>query len=373
MYLPDTAEFCQTVRRDQNTTTGLRPEGTNLRYAAIVVLGLTGRNESDQRAVLGGKTAADLARIVAERGAQSADLGATALAGWAAAEVCGVADAAVLDRLINIVAEATPQPTVDYAWTLTALLAARRLIGSDKPDLNPASLDGVSLAPTRANAVVLDGATLDAAISQAVERLLDAQAPNGLFPHALPCEVLGRFRKHVGCFADQVYPIQALARHFAATGDDRALQAANRCAARIVQLQGPAGQWWWHYDVRTGQVVEGFPVYSVHQHAMAPMALFDLFEAGGTDHRAAIASGLSWLKTHPESTGELISTQTGAVWRKVGRREPRKAVRSIRAVTTSLSPRLRIRALDRIFAPGVVDHECRPYELGWLLYAWKEH
>jgi hypothetical protein len=103
------------------------------------------------------------------------------------------------------------------------------------------------------------------------------------------------------------------------------------------------------------------------------MALFDLYESGGADHRVAIASGLSWLKAHPESTAELISAQTGAVWRKVGRREPPKAVRSIRAVTTSLSPRLRIRALDRLFMPGVVDHECRPYELGWLLYAWKEH
>jgi hypothetical protein len=26
--------------------------------------------------------------------------------------------------------------------------------------------------------------------------------------------------------------------------------------------------------------------------------------------------------------------------------------------------------LDRMFPPGVVDHECRPYELGWLLVAW---
>jgi hypothetical protein len=26
--------------------------------------------------------------------------------------------------------------------------------------------------------------------------------------------------------------------------------------------------------------------------------------------------------------------------------------------------------LDLIFPPGVVDRECRPFELGWLLYAW---
>ena len=29
-----------------------------------------------------------------------------------------------------------------------------------------------------------------------------------------------------------------------------------------------------------------------------------------------------------------------------------------------------VAALDRVYPPGVVDHECRPYELGWLLYTW---
>ena len=103
---------------------------------------------------------------------------------------------------------------------------------------------------------------------------------------------------------------------------------------------------------------------------MGPMALFELRDAGGNDHRAAIALGLSWLATHPETSDELIDPTTGAIWRKVGRREPRKAVRAVRSVTTSMSPGLRLGVLDRVFPPGPVDHECRPYELGWLLYAW---
>ena len=92
-------------------------------------------------------------------------------------------------------------------------------------------------------------------------------------------------------------------------------------------MQGDAGQWWWHYDVRTGGVVEDYPVYSVHQHAMAPMVLLDLREAGGVDHVPAIARGLAWLRTHPETRGELLDDRSGVIWRKVGRREPRKAVR----------------------------------------------
>jgi hypothetical protein len=174
----------------------------------------------------------------------------------------------------------------------------------------------------------------------------------------------------VGCFADQVYSIQALARYAAATGDERALAAAERGAERITALQGDEGQWWWHYDWRHGTVVERYPVYSVHQHAMAPMALMELREAGGPDHREAVAKGLGWLLERPESAAELIADDLGVVWRKVGRRDPHKMVRKLRSAASSAQPELRLTWLDVLFPPGPIDRECRPYELGWLLYAW---
>jgi hypothetical protein len=344
MYRPDSQQFVQTVRKDPTVATGLRQEGSNLRYAAIAALGLAWTSPQAQRTVLAGWTAAELARHTTEVATDPAtDLGAVALAGWARAEIAGEISQPVYDRLLAEVLAGGPQPTVDFSWTLSALLAA--LVVQDRPELRQA-------------------ATL------AADRLLDAQAGQGIWGHHLPRSALARYRAHVGCFADQVYPIQALARYARATGDGRALAAANRCAGRIVELQGDAGQWWWHYDARTGDVVEGYPVYSVHQHAMAPMALFDLLEAGGDDHRAAILDGLGWLRRHPEPGGALIDPGTGAIWRKIGRREPGKATRSLRAVSTSVSPRWKLKVLDAIFAPGEVDYECRPYELGWLLYAW---
>ena len=344
MYRADSGQFVQTVRKDPSADGGLRQEGSNLRYAAIAALGLAWAPQRTQLSVLSGWTAAELARHTTELGAGPAtDLGAVALAGWARAEVAGEISEPVYDRLLTEVRTGTAQPTVDFAWTLTALLAA--LAVQDRTELRQAA--GI-----------------------AAERLLAAQGGQGIWGHHLPMSALARYRAHVGCFADQVYPIQALARYARATGDDRALAAANRCARRIVELQGPAGQWWWHYDARTGDVVEGYPVYSVHQHAMAPMALFDLLEAGGDDHRTAILDGVGWLRRHPEPGGELIDSATGAIWRKIGRREPRKATRSLRAVSTSVSPGWRLRALDALFKPGELDYECRPYELGWLLYAW---
>lgn len=341
MYRPDSRAFLQTVRGVPSATgPHLVQEGTNLRYAAIVALGLRHTPEATQRRVLSGLTAAELSAAVAKRAERDADPGAVALAAWAVAEVEQRHADTLFSRMRDMLASGDPLPTIDVAWMLTAAVASAYL--GDTDDV----------------------------VTTARDRLLAEQGPTGLFPHALPPTALGRFRSHVGSFADQVYPIQALARMAAVRADGAALTAANACAQRICALQGEAGQWWWHYDSRTGSVVEGFPVYSVHQHAMAPMALFDLFDAGGDDHRAAIVTGLSWLTTHPEVLEELVDDRLGVVWRKVGRREPAKAARKLSAVTTSLRPGFTLPGLDRAFPTTLVDHECRPYELGWLLYAW---
>jgi len=333
-------DVVQTVRAAR-TVGGvvLRPEGQNLRYAAICALGLARTSDAEQRHALRGRSAAELASTLATRAADDADPGAVALAAWATAEVLGEPADELLAQLVARLKSGQPAATVNTAWALTCAIASTSRRAEELIELT-------------------------------ANRLLAAQGAAGIFPHALPPESLGRWRAHVGCFADQVYPIQALARLAAATGDAGALEAANACAARICALQGPAGQWWWHYDSRDGTVVEGYPVYSVHQHAMAPMALLELAEVGGAAHHAEIAAGLGWLETHPEVLPELVNDRLGVVWRKVGRREPPKAARSLSAVTTSLAPGFRLPGLDRVFPPDRIDYECRPYELGWLLYAW---
>lgn len=334
-------EFAQTLRR-VNGPRGVTPwrEGTNLRYAAMAALGIDRLAVDEQRVILAGRTAAELTRTFEHRALQNDDLGATALAAWASVEVTGVYSSALFAELDAALAGEAPIPTVDLAWILTAATVARGFARS-------------SVVAERAAA-----------------RLLEAQTEQGLFPHALPLASQSHWRRHVGSFADQVYPIQALARWYACSGQSEALAAAERTAGRICAQQGPAGQWWWHYDVRTGEVVERYPVYSVHQHAMAPMVLFDLAEAGGADRTAEVVRGLRWLGSHPEVAEELVLDVPGVIWRKVGRREPKKAVRKLSSVTTAVRPGLHLPGLDRTFPPVVVDWECRPYELGWLLYAW---
>jgi hypothetical protein len=315
-------------------------EGKSLRYTAMVALGLSKLNETAQRQILDGKTAADLAGMVEREAETVEDPGAIALAAWAAAEAGHFHASKLLQRLGALLASGSPIATVDCAWALIAGLAGRHL-----------------------------GQTWELTTC-AARRLLDGQGGSGIFPHVLPASAGGRLRAHIGCFADQVYPIQAFSRLHVAHGPNAAIAAAEACAARICSLQGPAGQWWWHYDSRDGSVIEGYPVYSVHQHAMGPMALLDLRDAGGSDHWQAIVRGLAWLDRHPEVPVPLVSRNRTVIWRKVARRERKKAVRAMSALTTALRPGMHLPFLDAVFPPNRVDYECRPYELGWLLYAW---
>jgi hypothetical protein len=350
----DNGEFVFTVTGEPQPGGGwrLRPAGTSLRYGAITALGLLRLPEPDQRTVLAGMRADDLVGQLAKRIDEISGVGDAALVCWAAAE-CGHADLDhAVQRLAALDQPERPVDVVSAAWVISALAAARPLVDVER-----------HLAAAR-------------------RRLLAARGA-AVYPHTTGPDTPW-YRAHVGSFADQVYPIQALARLHRSGDDPEALAVADTVAGAICSAQGAGGQWWWHYDSRSGAVVEGYPVYSVHQHAMGPMALLDLADAGGDRHLEAIRRGLRWMAGPPEgrsasaqsasaqsaSTVELVLDDPPTTWRKVARADPRKVVRGLRAASTRIVPGARLAALDRVYPPGVVDHECRPYELGWMLYTW---
>lgn len=338
MFRKDTRCFAHTRRR---TGSGLELAGVSPRYGAISLLGLRHVEEAAQRAALGGETAREFAeRQVAAIGSHD-NLGDVALITWAAAE-CGVSDLArPLARLRALWSASGNAFVVEAAWALAAFVASRESQDTRK-----------------------EAGDVKAALEQCLTR------GSAAFPHWVQPSRAPFGRSHVGCFADQVYPIQALSRYHAAFVDERALDLANACAEQICRVQGKEGQWWWHYDARNGSVVEGYPVYSVHQDAMAPMALLDLFDAGGRDFSAEIRLGLRWMQSAPEIGRSLIDDDIPLIWRKVARREPNKATRTIRAALSGLHPSLRWKWMDSAFPPTAVDWESRPYHLGWVLYAW---
>lgn len=315
----------------------LQPAGTSSRYAAIAALGLLRLPEPVQRQVLAGEDARELIGRLAKQLDTMAGPGDVALLCWAAAEAGHSELPHALARLAELDLAAGPLPVAAAAWVVTALVAARSV------------------------------ADVERHLAAARRRLLAARA--AVYPHTTGAGAAW-YRSHVGSFADQIYPVQALARLHRSSDDPQALAAADAVAAALCQAQGEAGQWWWHYDARSGAVVEGYPVYSVHQYAMAPMALLDLADAGGHSHLGAVCRGLRWLAAPPETQADLLLDEPPVVWRKVARADPGKLVRGLAAATTRLRPGWRLPALDRLYPPGTVDHECRPYEPGWLLYTW---
>ncbi|MCC7462075.1 MAG: hypothetical protein IT480_06380 [Gammaproteobacteria bacterium] len=333
MYLPQEREFYFCLRRGP---VGIGAEGRSRRYAGITLVGLAGETPQTQAQALGGRAVSEpMERLMSDVGSVQ-NLGDVALTAWAAAALGYPQREAAWHRMLELDPLNGVHATVELSWVLSAASVDPQ---SDRRGL------GVGVAA----------------------RLLDAYNASGrVFPHVIGG---GAARSHIACFADMVYPIQSLSLHAKRTGDKAALAAAEGCAAMICEAQGPDGQWWWHYDYRSGRVVEGYPVYAVHQDSMAPMALFALMEAGGSDHSAAIRKGLEWLWYAPEIDGSLIDLEADLIWRKVARREPGKLSRYAQAAASRLHPALRVPGLGSLLPPGAIDFEDRPYHLGWVLLA----
>jgi hypothetical protein len=186
------------------------------------------------------------------------------------------------------------------------------------------------------------------------------QGESGLFGHMGKWHSMaGVVRGRVGSFADQVYPIFAMAHFSQVFGHQEARDNALRCASAICGLQGSLGQWWWHYDSVSGRVVEHFPVYSVHQHGMAPMALLALEETCGADFDVHINQGLSWLGGANELHQDLVDVNAGVAWRCIQPPKSNPYAAGVRVLIGKEPSR----------GPLHILYECRPYELGWLLYA----
>jgi hypothetical protein len=318
-------------------------EGISRRYTAIALIGMAGEDRHIASEVLKKHSLQDVCERLLDDCEQSQELGEVALTTWAARVLRHKHAHKAVTTLKLMEPAKGLYRTVELSWALTALVAG-------------------------------DGEPADAPLAKKIADTLIASfnRQSGLFPHAPAGKGLSSLRSHVSCFADFVYPIQALSYYYRKTADSNAAEIATRCAECMCKLQGLQGQWWWHYDVRTGRVVERYPVYSVHQDAMAPMALFALANACGKDYSEAIEKSLRWLTNPPEIQGSLIDTGRNIIWRKIARREPFKLVRKLQATASYLHPAFRVPGADFLFPAVSIDYESRPYHMGWILYAWPD-
>ena len=340
MYRPDERLFAFRLRKNGNDEV---LEGVSHRYTAMVLIGLADESPEVVKQVLGKHSREDVCERLLQDVDKMNNLGDVAITTWAARALDYAKASSAIEALQRMEPRRRPYPTMELSWALSAL-------------------------------VVEGGKATDKLLAEGIAETLIAAFnwESGVFKRwSQGCKV-SRFRAHASCFADFVYPILALSHYHLATGNIKALETALRCAEHMCQGQGPEGQWWWYHDVRTGQALERYPVYAVHQDAMAPMALLTLAKASGRHYSESIKKGLYWLMNPNEIGDSLIDQEREVIWRKVARREPKRTIRALQAACSYVHHDLRVPATDILFPPVSIDHETRPYHMGWILCAWRD-
>ena len=336
MYDEEQKLFCRTYAQ---TEAGMARQGGSARYTLMSLLGL------HRYELTGAKPPVTIAAVLDNMMEDTRWVGSAGDLGlllWACAEILPRNLPEVYRRVRANDALARFRDgrlgfTMEVAWHLTGLVACYEAGHADLPGLRE------QLAAARRILVANCGA-------------------GGIYGHLnTRGSFAGYLRGSIGSFADQVYPTIAFARLARALNDLDALEMATRTASTMCALQGAFGEWSWLYSSRSARVINRYPVYSVHQHAMGPMMLFAAGDANRIDYSAAIGRSLAWISGNNELRRNFIEPSLALVWRSIylqpGSRLIDTALRFLRMRTGAAN------------APLKVRFECRPYELGWLLYA----
>lgn len=328
--------FCHTYIQ---TETGMRRQGGSYRYTMMTLLGLHRYECAGRRSPVAVLPVLDALLEDTSWVTSAGDLG---LLLWTCAELTPNRVPHTYEKLraweaLTRFPDGRQGCTMEVAWYLTGLAACCESSYSDLPGL-PGQI---------------------AAARKVLEKNCGI---SGAYGHRYHSGLLRTYlRRRIGSFADQVYPTIALARLSQVLSDEDARKRALRTARLMCQLQGPQGEWSWHYDSDTGRVVSRYPVFSVHQHAMAPMMLFAVGKAVGCDFDEALYKGIAWISGNNELRRDFIEPSLKLIWRCI----------CLKRKDAWADAVLRFLQLRRRTAKGrlIVRCECRPYELGWLLYA----
>lgn len=274
-------------------------------------------------------------------------------------------------------------PTTLWAGALAGDERAAGLVGAIERKLSVEGAESAALGQAIKGLVVgaetfagVRDQALELARSCAAELLSRHSAEARVF-RAMPHRVSG-MRSLMGAritsFASQVYPLLGLSALYAHR-DEAPPPALRSTAEFLAGAQGPLGQWPWLYAPSTAAILEGYPVYSVHQDGMAFMGLVPVEGLGEGAYRGELALGVEWLEKNELSTS-LVDRQPPFICRNIQRAgsdadAPFGISRAnfYRVVARSLSPRP---SRDHDTAdPSTLEplRECRSYHLGWLLYA----
>jgi len=170
-------------------------------------------------------------------------------------------------------------------------------------------------------------------------------------------------RSRLAPFNVQAYGLLSLAEYARLSGDREMEKLVLTIGRKLIAPQGPQGEWWWVYNVNRGVVTDRYPVYSVHQDGLGPMALRACNEVCGLEVDAVIKMSLDWIFAKNELHQSLVDESRGLIWRSIRRKwKPGR----------KWFPRFAFRGMGCInnLVPGKeINRESRAYEYGWILYA----
>lgn len=332
--------YTATITPDNEWTSS----GFSIRYAAISQIGIAEwlKTHPEDRAHL-----PNLWPKIIDNYHNITDIGDLALVLWAA--VANKADnCELLARTLSTSwqSQANLCNAVELGWIIQACTLALSEQGHLKPHIGPV------LNQAKTNLVSL---------FRPQQNLFQRHNRTGL------AEIISR---RIACFADQVYPILAMSTYGLLFNDKQSIEIAAIATEKICRLQGPLGQWWWHYDTSRGEVSEEYPVFSVHQHAMAPMAIMASDKASGENHLREIELSLRWIFGNNELNSDMVLDNIGIIWRDIEKREPVKLSRGLRSLLCISNLHSLNKLAGKCFIGFRINYECRPYELGWILYTW---
>jgi hypothetical protein len=337
MLDPEKLIFCEVYNR---TDKGMRRERLSRRYTMMTLLGLHRYEESGRRSPVAIAPVLDALLHDMSWISGAGDVG---LLLWTCAELAperipDVFRKAKAQEALQRFSDGSLGRTMEVAWYLTGMASCYLAGHGDLPGV--------------------------AEQVAAARRILESNCgTSGVYGHtsrsgSLTQRIRGRF----GSFADQVYPTIAFARLSHVLQDEKARGMALRTAEKMCELQASFGEWCWQYDSVSGRVVSRYGVYSVHQSAMAPMMLFSAGEATGRDFSESIYRGFAWISGNNELSFDFIEPSLRLVWRCI-------YLQPMNSYADAALRYIRLRNSTADARKLKIRYECRPYELGWLLYA----
>ncbi len=169
-------------------------------------------------------------------------------------------------------------------------------------------------------------------------------------------------------FGGITYFLMALDHYARSFGDNSIKTLFEDAVRRVLLLQGINGEWPWFIDSSTGNVMDWYQVYSVHQDSMAMLFLLPAFDSGVEGTKDTICKSYKWLFGNNQLQNTLIQQAPFFIYRSIKQKQfAERPMRIIKSVTNKI-----MRKNASLINPRYleINKECRSYHLGWLIYAW---